>query len=156
MSHSLINITRYFSEHSFEEGGRLYKKLGIHHFKKIVPFGDYFFKLLRLFKPNLSMACHKEKVREEAVHLICLTLFVEAIHLLFFFIMIGLLIRTYLIKGEISSKSILLNMLVNVLPIMVQRYNRIRILRTFQLCLLDLFTSPAKAKFKANTSCKTP
>ena len=134
----------YFNEFAFEKGGKFYKTIGIQHFKKFVPFGDYFFRLIRVLRPGISMVAQKGGVQKEAASLVAFTVLIEAIHLLFFFVMVVLLIRTYVTSGKISTLNIALNLLINVLPILVQRYNRIRILRTFNLRLEDCFALPGK------------
>ena len=134
----------YFNEFAFEKGGKFYKTIGIQHFKKFVPFGDYFFRLVRLFRPGISMVAKKQDVQKEAVSLVAFTVLIEAIHLLFFFVMMVLLIRTYILTGKINTLNIALNLLINALPVLVQRYNRIRILRTFNLRLSDCFAFMGK------------
>ncbi|WP_374757807.1 glycosyl-4,4'-diaponeurosporenoate acyltransferase CrtO family protein [Telluribacter humicola] len=134
MSKLIYSVSWYFREHSFENGGLVYKKVGIHHFKKIVPFGDYFFVLVRLFKPGISMAQNRSLLKNEAANLIMMTALIESIHILGFFFMSYLFLRKYVLTGELRWKIILLNIIVNLMPVLVQRYNRIRIVRTFDIC----------------------
>lgn len=123
----------YFTEKKFEKGGEIYKYLGIHHFKKVVPFGDYTFKIMRLFNKKANMI----RIREHVASYITFTIIIETIHGLFFILMNYLLVTKYLTTGEINFKNISLNLIINVLPILVQRYNRIRLLRSLHLTVYN-------------------
>jgi hypothetical protein len=94
----------YFKGYRFEDGGRLYRKLGVHHFKKIVPFGDYFFKVIRLFYPKASIVGNRMLMKKDIHASIFFMMFVETIHLVFFFIMNRFLIKTYLDTSTLSIK----------------------------------------------------
>ena len=126
MKSLLYLLYMYFKEKRFEASGRVYKTMGVHHFKKIVPFGDYFFRFVRLFNKKFRIL----RIRStEIKSLIFFTLMIETIHVLGFIAMNIILFRNYDRTGQFSFKIIILNMLINVMPILVQRYNRIRLLR---------------------------
>jgi len=102
----------------------VYKILGIRTFKKFVPFGDYW---ILFFNKIFSKELRLLKSKENAIVWVIFTLAVELLHLIAFFIMIWLAIR-HLMNEEYLRliRTLVLNLIINIYPIMVQRYNRFR------------------------------
>jgi len=109
----------YFAPKFFEKNGTIYRLLGIHIFKRFLPTGgDY---ILRLSRTRLI----KKGSVEELVHYETEARIFEALH----FVM-GILMMLPLLGGlnPFSFSFFVVNLMVNIYPVMVQRYNRIRIL----------------------------
>jgi hypothetical protein len=110
--------------------------LGVHHFKKILPVGDWWIKLFNLlFSKKLRVV----KSKQDAITWVIFTLSVESLHLLAFLVILGFTIED-LIHADYqqATKALAINLLVNVYPVFVQRYNRTRLLRIFQLTFRDV------------------
>ena len=121
---------------TFERKSGFYKKIGVHHFKKILPVGDWWIKLFNLlFSKKLRVV----KSKQDAITWVIFTLSVESLHLLAFLVIIGFTIED-LIHADYqqATKALAINLLVNVYPVFVQRYNRTRLLRIFQLTFRDV------------------
>ena len=105
----LLNLDFYFTPKFFEKSGRIYELLGVRIFKKFLPtYGDY---MLRLTGIRLINNGSTETLKDYETA----TKIFEMIHLVFCLLYICF------------SVSILLNLMINIYPIMVQRYNRARI-----------------------------
>ena len=119
-----------------ERNGQAYKKAGVHQFKKVVPFGDSWFWLYsKLFSKEFRLI----KTPQDAGVWVIFTVVVEVLHLMAFLTMF------YFIINAMNDKSFLelgvlfvINMLVNFYPILVQRYNRLRILKVYGIAFRDL------------------
>jgi hypothetical protein len=117
---------RYFNLFSFELSGRLYEALGVHQFKRVASAGDFFNRQRRRSDPgfrnvmNYSSAIEWEKQTRfnEIAHLCNLT---------FSLVMVIWLCS----QGRYTwiSEIVILNLVLNVYPMMLQRYNRGRIQR---------------------------
>ncbi|MFA6889366.1 MAG: hypothetical protein WC254_07765 [Candidatus Woesearchaeota archaeon] len=111
---------QYFKPHSFERDGKLYEALGVRTFKKYLPTGgDY---ICRLTGINWI------KSKKELGPLNCMTRFYEATHTVFF--ILGTLQTVDAISEENYIEAgfkLAINILVNLYPIITQRYNRSRI-----------------------------
>lgn len=109
---------------------RVYRLLGVHHFKKIVPLGDYWVYLIRLVVPGFRVISDKQSALIWVIFTIC----VELLHVIAFFIIfaIGLV---DIVNGRFLSAAFtaVLNLFVNVYPIMVQRFNRARLVGAFKI-----------------------
>ena len=122
----------------FERKTNLYERIGIRQFKKIVPLGDFWIILYnKLFSSNLRII----KSKEDAIIWVLFTLSVELLHFIAFNIILWFTIR-YAINSDYYKvfTSIGINIIVNLYPIIVQRYNRVRILEVFKITLSDLRT----------------
>jgi hypothetical protein len=116
----------WFDPKSFEKDPTLYEKLGIRTFKRYLPTGDLIPRLLRrrfTFIGGTSVNDLKNYERFTRVY--------ETIHLGF----LGLgaaALGEELASGKIGQAAFTagINTLVNVYPIMLQRYNRSRLYRT--------------------------
>jgi hypothetical protein len=129
-------INRFLLGFVFEKEIAIYKKLGVKRFKKIVPFGDYWILLInKIFSKKIRLL----KSKEDAIVWIIFTLGVEFLHLVAFFIMIRFAIKYFLSEEYLRLiKTLGLNLIINVYPIMIQRYNRLRIIKTFNIEIEDL------------------
>ena len=120
----VINVilpARYYEIKAFEWTGQVYERLGIRLFKQLVRRGP-----LSLFNPNLRFP--KEKTIPALQHLDDQMRKAETAHLFIFILM--LIFSGYaLIKGGPAAMGWMLgfNILINGYPIMLQRYNRIKL-----------------------------
>ncbi len=111
----------YYEIQSFEQTGQVYEHLGVHLFKTIVRRGplSIFSSTLRFPKEKtISALCNLDSEMRKA----------ETGHLLIFILM--LLFSGYaLLEGWLDAVAWLLmfNILINGYPIMLQRYNRIKL-----------------------------
>lgn len=112
---------RYYAIQPFEQDGRIYERLGIRFFKRLVRRGPLaIFSLNLRFPPERTVpALHllEGKMRNA-----------ETMHVLIFLIMF-LFIGYVLFQEWFDAVGWLLffNLLLNVYPVMLQRYNRIRL-----------------------------
>lgn len=111
----------YYAIQPFEQDGRLYERVGIRFFKRLARRGP-----LAIFSLNLRFPAEKTvpalrllegKMRNA-----------ETMHVLIFLIMF-LFIGYALFQGWLDAVGwlLLFNCLLNVYPVMLQRYNRIRL-----------------------------
>lgn len=120
----VINLSfapRYYEAKPFERTGRVYECLGIRLFKKMVRRGP-----LSIFSPTLRFP--KEKTVSALQGLLSEMRKAETGHALIFVLV--LLFAGYLLfKGWLDAVvwTILFNILINGYPIMLQRYNRIKL-----------------------------
>ena len=119
-------IDSYFKPKSFErwEDGKIYKWLGVKHFKKILPTGgDYVAKWIG-WRPIAGASSKEEGLRDYEKW----TRVYESIHSVLFPLYTTSMIQD-LADGDLESAGwmLLKNLAINVYPIMVQRYNRARI-----------------------------
>ncbi len=111
----------YYTIKAFESSGQLYERLGIRLFKKLVRRGP-----LSIFSPTLRFP--KEKTTAALQRLDQEMRKAEAIHV-FIFVVMGLFISFAVLKGWFDAAGwlLLFNVLINVYPVMLQRYNRIKL-----------------------------
>jgi hypothetical protein len=111
----------YYEIKPFERSGKFYERLGIYLFKRIVRRG-----LLSVFSPTLRFPAKKTtpalRVLEDEMRK------AETSHLVIFFIIL-LPIGYALFKGWFDAFAwlLLFNILFNGYPVMLQRYNRIKL-----------------------------
>ena len=124
-------LNRIFRGFHFEKKSDLYEKIGVIKFKKILPMGDFW---INLFNKISKKDFHIITSRENAIIWVIFTVAVEFLHLA------GLIFSFYFIlKFNFESeyikilKAILLTIIINIYPIMVQRYNRLRILKIYKI-----------------------
>ena len=111
----------YYQIQSFERTGRIYERLGVHLFKKLVRRGP-----LAVFNPKLRLP--KERTLSALQNLEGEMRNAETAHLFIFLVM--LLFTGYaLFQGWFATAGwfLLFNLLLNGYPVMLQRYNRIRL-----------------------------
>jgi len=119
----------YFGPRSVEKkgDGALYRKLGVHYFKKIVPTRGSFVN--RLFNSHPIAGAKTIEEKEEALREWELgTRFYESLHL-FGGAWTASKIYDALSNGQYKEATMLafINIIVNLYPVMLQRYNRARI-----------------------------
>lgn len=121
----------YFTPREFEkkENGKFYKNLGVHQFKKFLPsFGNYVNKLANL--NIISKFGSKEKGLRNYIGF---TRSMESIHLMGLLFGSGVVMQR-LSEGDLKTAgyATLANVVANIYPIMVQRYNRARIYNSLE------------------------
>ena len=113
--------SRYYDVKRWENDGHIYERLGVHFFKRIVRRGplSIFSRMFRLPKDETALALREldQKMRTA-----------EAIHVLSFFAIWPVICYSMLRKWfDAAGWLLLFTLMVNVYPIMLQRYNRIRL-----------------------------
>lgn len=115
----------YYNTKRWEEGGKVYKWFGIHLFRKILVWTGW----EKLHKANSPV----ERNLDALKHLEYNTRQSEFGHLIIFFIVLIFFLFVLLYHGIIQSLWLLvLNVILNVYPIGVQRYNRPRLNRAIK------------------------
>ncbi|MBT5021289.1 hypothetical protein HOK51_04705 [Candidatus Woesearchaeota archaeon] len=117
---------KYFRPKSIErwKDGRIYEGLGVHYFKKIVPTGGEYVSKLFNIHPIRNAKTKEEGLRQYEP----ITRIFESIHTPAVIIMAALaagFIQTGSFK--IAAYGTLINLAINIYPVMLQRYNRARI-----------------------------
>lgn len=116
----------YYDIHAFERTGRVYERLGIRLFKKLVRRGP-----LAVFSPTLQFP--KEKTVPALRQLDHEMRKAETGHVFIFLLM--LVFSSYaLLRGWFDAVAWLLafNVIINGYPIMLQRYNRLKLQELIQ------------------------
>ncbi len=117
----------YFNLCSFERSGRLYERLGIRQFKRFASAGDFLNRRRRRADPEFrNISDYSSAIDWEEGQ----TRFNELAHLgslIFNLIMVGWLCY----RGRYTWLGLILflNLMLNIYPIMLQRYNRARVRR---------------------------
>jgi len=116
----------YFTVYPFERDGRFYKRLGVTHFKRFASSGDFWNRKRRHTHPEFKIV----KNYASAIDWDERTKFNELAHLFNLLFSIIMLVWLY-VQGRhrFIIPIILLTILLNVYPILLQRYNRARIQR---------------------------
>jgi len=121
------NLTSdYFKEKTWENQGKIYEKLGINVFRKLLVFigWEKITKQANPVKKNLDALIHLEYETKQS----------ELSHLIIFFIVLGFTIYVAVKHGVSASLWLLfLNVVLHVYPVFLQRYNRPRIQRAIKL-----------------------
>jgi hypothetical protein len=112
---------QYYDIKPFEQTGQVYESLGIRFFKKLVRRGP-----LSIFSPTLRFP--EEKTIPALKHLEAEMLKAETGHV-FIFMLILLFCIYALLRGWLDAAGWMLafNIVINGYPIMLQRYNRIKL-----------------------------
>jgi len=111
----------YYDIKTFERTGQVYERLGIRLFKRLVRRGP-----LSVFNPGLRFP--KEKTIPALQHLDREMKKAETAHLYIFLLMLVFSAYTLFRAGLVSMSWMLgFNILINGYPIMLQRYNRIKL-----------------------------
>lgn len=116
----------YFNLFPFERDGRLYEMLGIRLFKRFASAGDFFNRRRRHSEAEFRNVTNYSSAIEWEAR----TRFNEFVHLcnlIFSLVMIAWL--CFQARYNWLGLIIFLNLILNVYPIMLQRYNRARIQR---------------------------
>jgi hypothetical protein len=116
----------YYRTRPFERAGQVYERLGIRLFKKLVRHGP-----LALFSPTLRFP--KERTVSALQSLLGEMQKAETGHALIF-VLVLLFVGYALFKGWLDAVAwmLLFNILINGYPIMLQRYNRIKLQELIQ------------------------
>lgn len=114
----------YFAPKFFEKNGLIYKLLGVHIFKRFLPTGGDI--ISRITKTRTIENGKTETLKRYEKY----TRIYEAIHLTAFVGYIALIMINLSLYWVVMW--VVLNLLINVYPIMVQRYNRGRIYKILQ------------------------
>lgn len=112
----------YFTPRFWERSGKLYELLGIRFFKKYLPTTGDLMQRKVWRRKTLGDGRTKTLKSYERTTRMC-----EVTHLIFFFAYFSL----FLVPGN-TTLDVVSNLLVNVYPIMLQRYNRARLYRVFE------------------------
>jgi len=116
----------YYNEKTWEKRGKVYENLGINVFRKLLVLIGWE-KIIRKAHPI-------EKNTQALVNLHLQTKKSEINHVIILFIVLGFNIFVAIKYGFIKSLSLLiLNIILHLYPIMLQRYNRPRIERAINL-----------------------
>ena len=116
----------YFDEHPIEQSGRLYKYLGVRRFKYVASAGDYLNRRRRRSDP----AFRNVRTYGEALDWEARTRFNEVVHLLsLLFSIVMMLWLCSMGRYTWLPLILVLTVLLNVYPILLQRYTRGRIRR---------------------------
>jgi hypothetical protein len=118
---------RYHQPKPFEHGGRLYVRLGVRYFKLVAPYGDLMNRIMRFFRPDFriiknpaSLQAWLETTRsKEAGHIVHTMMVLPAL--------IFVLARRWYAS---AATLLLLTVLFDMYPVMLQRYNRFRLKKT--------------------------
>lgn len=116
----------YFDLWDFERDGRFYERLGIRWFKRFAAQGDYWNQRRRISDPRFRII----KNRDSAIEWEARTRFNEVVHLCG--LIIGLTIMVWLYFRDEYAWLVAMVLVVivgDIYPIMLQRYNRARIWR---------------------------
>lgn len=113
----------YFKPQAFEKGGTIYRFLGVHYFRRLlvlVGWESISRKNNRISKDESALKWAEHRTRSSEVG-----------HTVIFAIV---LMVTLLVCGSFRQASwlLILNLLLNVYPVLVQRYNRPRYQRVLQ------------------------
>lgn len=119
-------VSDYYKLKSWEQGGKIYEKLGINIFRKLLV-------LVGWEKLNKKANPVKNNI-EDLTHLAYRTKQSELGHIIIFFIVLGFTIYVG-IKFTIADSLwlIFLNIILNVYPAFLQRYNRPRFQRALEV-----------------------
>lgn len=126
-------INWYLKPKSIEADGKLYERLGIQTFKKITPFEilgriqNRKIKTLKKMNATGLKKYFKDTVAGEIAHLFS---FVFLLSIALFFVIENLY--------GYSVTLLLINILVNLYPIFLMRYNRFKISRVLKISVTEL------------------
>jgi hypothetical protein len=121
----------YFNPGAWEANGRVYERLGVRHVSKVLLGGYYTNAVVRRLRGRKHRTIRGKR---SAYEWLIFTVVAELGHGIFFLVMLVMLVR-YAWAGRWDDvvTTAVLNLIVNVVPIMVQRYNRGRVLRALDL-----------------------
>jgi hypothetical protein len=143
-------LRKLFSGFEFEKEAKLYKKIGVTFFKKLVPtLGDFW---INLYNKYSSKKVRFIKNRKSAIAWTRITIFIESIHILSFWAI------NYGIVNNLTNQNwtkvfilTFINILINLYPILIQRYNRIRMVQLFNININEVIFY--RKKTDCNTKC---
>ena len=113
-------INNYLSPKKWEREGELYRKIGVLHFLKITPF--------ELRKSFTGKRVNTLKSKGAIPSYLRGTILAELTHLFSFIFVTGVCIYFFLTEGQwIAIPIFLINILLNLYPVFLMRFNRFRI-----------------------------
>lgn len=119
----------YYRLLGFERSGRLYELLGVREFRRFVTDGDFINRHRRRADPDFRLVRDRRSARE----FIARTMLAERGHIVW--LLAGALTAAWALHVELLGWAIFLtvgNLIVNLWPMMLQRYTRARIERVLQ------------------------
>ena len=130
-------LLKLFNGFKFEKETTLYKKIGVTSFKKMIPtLGDYW---INLYNKYSAKKIRFIKTRKSAISWIRITIFIESIHILSFWVI------NYGIVNNLTNQNwtkvfilIVINILIKLYPILIQRYNRIKMVQIFNININEI------------------
>lgn len=130
-------LSKFYSGSKFEKETSFYKWIGVILFKKIVPTGGDFW--LKTINKRRKKKIRVIKNREDAIGWTIFTIIVECLHIMGFLVMNYFIVKILLNQRWNTGLFIItLNLLINVYPIFIQRYNRIRMIQIFGIEFKEL------------------
>lgn len=114
----------YFDVHRFERSGRIYEALGVRHFRRVAPDGDWANRWARRANPRYRLI----RGRRSAAAFVARTEQSERGHVVL--LALGLVSAAFAWRLGWHGWAVYLsagNLVVNVYPILLQRYTRARI-----------------------------
>lgn len=121
-------VSPYFNEKTWERGGKIYASLGINYYRKLLVWIGWERHVTRKSKPV-------EKNTKALINLHYQTKHDETGHMIVLIIVLGFNIFVAHKFGVLKSLWLLiLNVMLNLYPVLLQRYNRPRIQRAINLC----------------------
>lgn len=118
--------SEYYQEHAWENKGKIYENLGINLFRKLLVIigWEKLNKKANPVKNNLDALVHLEYRTKQS----------ELGHIIIFFIVLGFTVYVAMNFGIAEALwLIFLNVVLNVYPVLLQRYNRPRLKRAIKL-----------------------
>lgn len=116
----------------FEHNTRFYEKIGIRIYKYLIPtLGDFWIRTYeRIFDKEIKLL----STRKKAVNFTNMTLVYELIHYFGFVFLLALNVVVF-VQGKVGWTLIILlmNIIINIYSIFLQRYNRIRLIKIFDI-----------------------
>ena len=123
---------------NWERDTKLYEKIGVRQFKKFVPVGDFWIMVYNKFSSKKLKVVNS---KQTAIVWLLFTLSVEFLHFIAFLIILWFTVESAMNADYYSMLEWTgINMFINLYPIMIQRYNRIRILKIFKINFEDIET----------------
>lgn len=126
----------YLLPKSWEKQGEIYRKLGVLYFLKITPF--------EVWRSLTGKGTKTIKNRNDIFRYLKETILGELTHLFSFIFLLGIsLFFIHQNKELIAQVIILFNVLINLYPIFLMRYNRLRLEKAIGRSLREILQSKA-------------
>lgn len=120
---------QYFNPRAWEADGRLYERLGIRHVSKVLPGGGGTNAVLTRLRGRRHRMIRGKR---GACEWLVFTVVAELGHGVFLLVMLAIAMRQgWAQRWSAAATTMGLNLVINFIPMLVQRYNRGRILRAF-------------------------
>ena len=131
MSRYLFRLWQFYFHAPWERDGRVYERLGIRTVGRFMAGGYYSLAAINRIRGRRHRSV---RGRRAAYEWLIFTFVAELAHLFFFVVMLAISAKAAS-TGRWDRAGIVagLNLVVNVIPVMVQRYNRARIVSALKL-----------------------